>query len=121
MKFNPLRGERFSFGPHFNLQGVVVKRGEPQLICDTQFTARQVLRVDLHWGDHLLILFQTRSRCLIGVNQAVEAEVVVIRVVAVVTAKFIPDVAVIIFCLNAMVAPFPDIVSLNAIVLVKTF
>lgn len=56
---------------------------------------------------------------MIGINQAIKAEVVVVRVVAVVTAIVVPDVTVFIFGLNPVIAPLPDIVSLNAIMLIE--
>ena len=101
------------------MQGIVVKGGEPQLVFYFQFATFQILRVDFYRCNDLLVLLQTRARRLVRVNQTIKAEVVVIRVVAVIAAKFVPHVAIVVFRLNTVIAPFPDVVPLNAVVLVK--
>ena len=118
-QFNLLRRERFTFGAHLCVQGVVIKRGKPQFIFDFQLAASQIPRVDFYRRDNLFVLFQARSRRLIGIDQTIKTEVIVVGIVAVVAAEFIPDIAVVILRLDPVVAPFPDIMSLNAIVLIE--
>src|SRR5699024_11239367 len=60
-----------------------------------------------------------RSSDLIGIDQTIKTEVIVVGIVAVVAAEFIPDIAVVVLCLDPVVAPLPDIMTLNAIVLIE--
>lgn len=78
------------------MQGVVIKRGKPQFIFDFQLAVSQIQRVDFYLRDNLFVLFQARSRRLIGIDQTIKTEVIVVGIVAVVAAEFIPDVAVVI-------------------------
>ena len=56
---------------------------------------------------------------MIRENQAIHAEVIVVRVIAVVTAVFIERTTLFILCQNAVVTPFPDKMSLNGVMTVK--
>ena len=118
-QLNLLRRERFTFGAHVYVQGVVIKRGKPQFIFDFQFAAIQIQRVNFYRRDNLFVLFQTRPRCLIGIDQTIKTEVIVVGIVAVIAAEFIPDVAVVILRLDPVITPLPDIMPLNAIVLIE--
>ena len=75
--------------------------------------------MDFYRRDNLFVLFQARSRRLIGIDQTIKTEVIVVGIVAVVAAEFIPDIAVVILRLDSVVAPLPNIMSLNTIVLIE--
>ncbi len=60
-----------------------------------QLAVSQIQRVDFYRRDNLFVLFQARSRRLIGIDQTIKTEVIVVGIVAVVAAEFIPDVAVV--------------------------
>ena len=117
--FQQLTRERFAFGAHFNAQGVVIESGEPQFVFHPQFAAADIPCLYFHRGDDLLVFAQARPRRLVGENQTIETEVVVVRVVAIIAAEFVPHRAVIVAGLNPVVAPFPHVVALDTVVLVK--
>ncbi|MNR09565.1 hypothetical protein D3C85_1257720 [compost metagenome] len=56
---------------------------------------------------------------MIGVDQPVEAEVGVIWVVTKIAAVLVEGIAVRVLRLNAVIAPLPDVMPLQAVVTIK--
>src|SRR6185369_10946037 len=67
----------------------------------------------LYRRDHLLVLAQTGARPLVGVDQAIAAEIATVRVVAIVAAESIERPSRHVRLQDGMVAPLPQVVSLQ--------
>lgn len=109
----------FAFGADISGDGDVIDIAEPETVLNHKAAFGGVNGADFHRCDNLLVLFQAGTWCLVWEDQAIHTEVVVVRVVAVVAAVFVERLAVFVACQNTVVTPFPDEVTLNAVMLVE--
>ncbi len=108
-----LARQQFAFRLHLDQQADVVQVGEPVAVFQLKLAARQIQRPHLDRAEHLLVFPQARPRGLIRVDEAIHAEVVVVGIVAVVTAVLVDGAPLLVLIQNAVIAPLPDVVALD--------
>ena len=66
---------------------------------------------DIHWLDHMLVLVDRWLGSPVRVNNAVQTEVARVRFVAIVTAESNKGVARLIFFVQTLIDPIPDVAT----------
>ena len=95
-------------------QADILESGEPTLVGDGQLARLGVIS-HANRADDLAILSEARARLLPREHHAIDAEVAVVGVVAVVAAVHVVGNAVLGHSSQTVVAPFPDKLALDAI------
>ena len=95
-------------------QADIIEGGKPTLVGDGQLARLSVIS-HANRTDDLAILSEARARLLPGEHHAIDAEVAVVGVIAVVATIHIVGNAVLGHSSQTVVAPFPDKLALDAI------
>ena len=95
-------------------QANILEGGKPALVGDSQLARLGVIS-HANRADDLAVLGKARARLLPGEHHAIDAEVAVVGVIAVVAAIHIVGNAVLGHSSQTVVAPFPDKLALDAI------
>ena len=95
-------------------QADILEGGKPTLVGDGQLACLGVIS-HANRADDLAILSEARTRLLPGEHHAIDAEVAVVGVIAVVATIHIVGNAVLGHSSQTVVAPFPDKLALDAI------